>query len=72
MKRRVIYPSENRVTAQKLERAGIDVCRVPFSELAKAEAGVTCCSVIFDPDYLALGGAAVQFPRVGPRQARRR
>lgn len=49
VKRRVIYPSENRETAQKLERAGIDVCRVPFSELAKAEAGVTCCSVIFDP-----------------------
>lgn len=46
--RRLIYPAENRVTARKLERAGIDVCLTPFSELAKAEAGVTCCSVIFE------------------------
>ncbi|MGH2626768.1 MAG: dimethylarginine dimethylaminohydrolase family protein [Anaerolineales bacterium] len=49
VRRSVVYPTENRVTARKLERAGIEVCRVPFSELAKAEAGVTCCSVIFEP-----------------------
>lgn len=46
---KVVYPEENHRTAEKLEGAGIEVRRVPFSELAKAEAGVTCCSVIFDP-----------------------
>ncbi|HEY2090243.1 MAG TPA: arginine deiminase family protein [Thermoanaerobaculia bacterium] len=34
----VIYPGEI---------PGIDVVRVPMAELAKAEGGVTCCSVIF-------------------------
>jgi dimethylargininase len=35
----VIYPGEI---------PGIEVVRVPMGELAKAEGGVTCCSVIFD------------------------
>lgn len=43
----VIYAREHEATAEKLERRGIRLHRVPASELAKAEGGVTCCSVIF-------------------------
>ncbi|MEP7326898.1 MAG: dimethylargininase [Gemmatimonadota bacterium] len=35
-------------TRERLERAGIAVVPVEASELAKAEAGVTCCSVVFE------------------------
>jgi dimethylargininase len=44
----VIFPREFPRTAARLEREGIRVVPVGFSELAKAEAGVTCCSVIFE------------------------
>lgn len=44
----VIFPSENPGTRARLEAAGIRVVPVSFSELAKAEAGVTCCSVVFE------------------------
>lgn len=44
----VIIPSENPGTRARLEGAGIRVVPVGFSELAKAEAGVTCCSVVFE------------------------
>ena len=43
----VIYPSEFPRTRERLERAGIQVWDVPAGELAKAEGGVTCCSVTF-------------------------
>lgn len=43
-----IYPSETPATAERLERAGIRLELVSISELAKAEAGVTCCSLIFE------------------------
>ena len=33
-------------TSARLEAAGLTVCPVDMSELAKAEAGVTCCSLI--------------------------
>ncbi len=42
----VIYPAETGATARRLEKAGIRVRRVEISELARAEAGVTCCSLI--------------------------
>jgi len=42
----VIYPEELVRTGRRLEAQGIDVRRVPASELAKAEGGVTCCSLI--------------------------
>ena len=42
----VIYPSEFPRTREKLEQHGIDVRPVDASELAKAEGGVTCCSLI--------------------------
>jgi dimethylargininase len=42
----VIYSKSFPRTRQRLERAGVQVTAVPASELAKAEGGVTCCSLI--------------------------
>ena len=42
----VIYAAHHPETAERLEGAGVRVVRVPGSELAKAEGGVTCCSVL--------------------------
>jgi dimethylargininase len=43
----VIFPEELTRTRRRLEAHGIGVLRpVPASELAKAEGGVTCCSLI--------------------------
>ncbi len=42
----VIYPTAFPRTAARLERAGVRLERVDASELAKAEGGVTCCSLI--------------------------
>jgi dimethylargininase len=41
-----IYPAEFTRTRARLERAGIQVRTVPAAELAKAEGGVTCCSLL--------------------------
>lgn len=43
----VIHPAAFPFTRQRLEAAGINVHVVDASELAKAEGGVTCCSLIF-------------------------
>lgn len=43
----VVYPSRHAGTARLLERAGVRVLPVPAGEVAKAEGGVTCCSLIF-------------------------
>ncbi len=42
----VVFPEELARTRRKLEAEGIDVRPVPASELALAEGGVTCCSLI--------------------------
>ena len=42
----VIYPSAFPETAAELRSRGIDVSTVDASELAKAEGGVTCCSLL--------------------------
>jgi len=42
----VIYPAEFPKTRERIERAGIRVLAVPAGELAKAEGGVTCCSLL--------------------------
>lgn len=42
----VIYAAAYPRTRAKLEARGIDVRSVPADELAKAEGGVTCCSLI--------------------------
>jgi dimethylargininase len=44
---KVIYPSAYQKTALRLEAGGIPLLKVNASELAKAEGGVTCCSLIF-------------------------
>lgn len=44
----LIYPSAFPMTRQKLVAQSIDLRTVDASELAKAEGGVTCCSLIFE------------------------
>ena len=44
----VIYPEHCPRTALRLQEAGLRLQPVPCSELAKAEGGVTCCSLIFE------------------------
>jgi dimethylargininase len=43
----IVYPAAFPLTLQRLRQRGLDVRVVEVSELAKAEAGVTCCSLIF-------------------------
>lgn len=43
----VIYPSQHGRTRRRLEAEGLTVLPLEMAELAKAEAGVTCCSLIF-------------------------
>ena len=44
----VVYPARFKRTLGRLSRAGIPIATVEISELAKAEAGVTCCSLVFE------------------------
>ncbi len=44
----VVLPAHHPLTACRLEDAGLDVRPVAASELAKAEGGVTCCSLLFE------------------------
>lgn len=44
---RLLYPSAFPRTRARLEDAGIDVVPVEAGEIAKAEGGVTCCSIVF-------------------------
>lgn len=46
--RALIYPGAFPRTRQRLEERGIRVLPVDLSELAKAEGGVTCCSLVFE------------------------
>jgi dimethylargininase len=46
--RRVLHPAHHPRTRERLVAAGLDVVPVALDELAKAEAGVTCCSLVFD------------------------
>ncbi len=42
----VIYPAHYPQTAERLDRAGVRGVAVPGAEVAKAEGGVTCCSLV--------------------------
>ena len=44
----VIYPAHYPTTGERLVRAGARVIPVPAAEIAKAEGGVTCCSILFE------------------------
>ncbi len=46
----VIYPAGFPRTRKRIEAAGVPVVTVDVTELAKAEGGVTCCSLIFDAE----------------------
>ena len=43
----IIYPTAFPQTQRRLDKAGIQMITVDADELAKAEAAVTCCSLIF-------------------------
>jgi dimethylargininase len=44
----LMYPSHFPRTAERLDRAGVEIVQVPCAEIAKAEGGLTCCSVLFE------------------------
>jgi dimethylargininase len=44
-----VYPGAFPRTRDRLETLGIRIVSVDVSEITKAEGGVTCCSLIFDP-----------------------
>jgi dimethylargininase len=44
----VVYPKAFPATAARLQREGVRLATVDVSEIAKAEGGVTCCSLIVD------------------------
>jgi len=48
---RVLLPGSFPATRDRLERAGFLVDSIDVSELQKAEAGVTCCSILFEADF---------------------
>lgn len=47
----IIHPAAHEKTRAVLESRGINVSPVEYDELAKAESGVTCCSIIFESDW---------------------
>lgn len=47
---RVVYPAEYPRTLERLENASVSIVLVEADELAKAEGGVTCCSLIFQAE----------------------
>lgn len=44
----IVMAADHSRTADRIRSRGVRVCAVDVSELAKAEAGVTCCSLIVD------------------------
>jgi dimethylargininase len=44
----VVYPAGFPRTRERIEARGLDVTTVEVGELAKAEAGVTCCSILIE------------------------
>ena len=43
----LLYPAEHPLTAEALRAEGFAPITTPISELAKAEAGLTCLSLVF-------------------------
>ncbi|HET7275183.1 MAG TPA: arginine deiminase family protein [Longimicrobiaceae bacterium] len=48
----ILYPSDHPRTCDRLTDRGVSIKTVPADELAKAEAGVTCCSIVFVQENL--------------------
>ena len=55
----LVHPADFPRTRARLEAAGLRVHPVPAGELAKAEGGVTCCSVVFGVQPRAPGPRGV-------------
>lgn len=55
----IVFPTHFPKTAERLEARGHSLRRVEMQELARAEAGVTCCSLLLD-----VGGGAAS-PAIG-------
>ena len=53
----VIMPASFPKTRARLEKRGLRVRTIDVSELQKAEAGVTCCSLIFNDEGVTRRGA---------------
>ena len=56
----IVCAASHERTAADLSARGYSVCTVDVSELAKAEAGVTCCSLIVDSSQLSAGEQLVR------------
>jgi dimethylargininase len=44
----ILHPAQHVRTRARIEAAGLAVTPMPLTELAKAEAGLTCCSIIYE------------------------
>jgi dimethylargininase len=44
----ILHPAQHVRTRARIEAAGLAVTPMPLTELAKAEAGMTCCSIIYE------------------------
>ncbi len=44
----ILHPAQHARTRARLAAEGLSVIPMPMSELAKAEAGITCCSIVFE------------------------
>jgi dimethylargininase len=52
----VVYPSHHPRTLDRLVERGLRVATIDCSETAKAEGGVTCCSLVFAADPTVRAG----------------
>jgi len=44
----ILLPAQHARTRARLAAAGLEAIAVPMAEMAKAEAGITCCSIILE------------------------
>jgi dimethylargininase len=44
----ILLPAQHARTRARLAAAGLEVIAVPMTEIAKAEGGMTCCSIILE------------------------
>jgi dimethylargininase len=55
----VVHPAAFPLTRRRLQAAGIPIRAVDVSEIAKAEGGVTCCSLVFSGQVLWPSGSII-------------
>lgn len=44
----ILHPAQHRRTRGRIEAAGLKVIPMPMTEIAKAEGGLSCCSIIYE------------------------